>query len=397
MRLARHSRALAALTGAAIAATLVLSPSAAQAAVIPDCTSAAPTAADAAFAAAVRPTLTGTLAGSFNASEAACTRVIVGVVKTRGLPLRAATIALTAAIVESRIQNLNFGDLDSLGLFQQRPSAGWGTESEILDPVHSTNKFLSVMLQKYPNNTWLTAPIGEVCQAVQVSGFPDRYAVQAPDGGRIAAAAWTGHVIGDFDADNYTDLALYRPNSQTGSTWWVKSSRTGTAINGGTEFGGASDKPAAGDYDGDGQSDLALYRRDCSAGSSWWVKSSRTGATLNGGTKFGGCTDIPAPGDYDGDGQTDLALYRRDCSAGSSWWVKSSRTGAILNGGTKFGGCTDIPAPGDYDGDRSTDLALYRRDCSAGSSWWVKSSQTGAAINGGTKFGGCADIPVTSS
>jgi len=253
--------------------------------------------------------------------------------------------------------------------------------------------------------------------------------------------------IGDFDADGHTDLALYRPNSQTGSTWWVKSSRTGAALNGGTEFGGASDIPAAGDYDGDGYSDLALYRRDCSNGSSWWVKSSHTGATLNGGTKFGGCTDIPAPGDYNGDGRTDLALYRpnsqtgstwwvkasgtgevlnggtefggasdipapgdydgdgradlalfrRDCSNGSSWWVKSSRTGALINGGTKFGGCTDIPAPGDYDGKGSADLALYRRDCTAGSSWWVKSSETGAAINGGTKFGGCADIPVTRS
>ena len=204
---------------------------------------------------------------------------------------------------------------------------------------------------------------------------------------------WTAGAVGEYDADGYTDLALYRRDCSNGSSWWARSSRTTDALYGGTKFGGCTDIPAPGDYDRDGYTDLALYRRDCTNGSSWWVRSSRTGETINGGTKFGGCGDIPAPGDYDGDGYTDLALYRQDCTNGSTWWVRSTRTGATINGGTAFGGCTDIPSAGDYDGDAYTDLALYRRDCTNGSSWWVQSSRTGATVFGGTSFGGCTDIP----
>ena len=58
---------------------------------------------------------------------------------SRGLPPRAATIAIATAIQESKLRNLNYGDRDSLGLFQQRPSQGWGTAEQILDPVHATN------------------------------------------------------------------------------------------------------------------------------------------------------------------------------------------------------------------------------------------------------------------
>ena len=206
------------------------------------------------------------------------------------MPLRAATIAITTTIVESLIQNLNYGDADSLGLFQQRPSAGWGTPDQIRDPIYSTNKFLTAMLAV---DDWTTKPIGVVCQEVQRTAFPDRNGQQAADGARIAAAAWS-EGAGDYNADGYTDLALYRPDDQAGSTWWVRSGRTGTTLFGGTAFGGCRDVPAPGDYDGDGQTDLALYRPDCTNGSTWWVRSTRTGNTLFGGTPFGGCHDVPA-------------------------------------------------------------------------------------------------------
>ncbi|MFC6023851.1 hypothetical protein ACFP2T_47830, partial [Plantactinospora solaniradicis] len=210
MKAVRHAL-LAGLAAVATLGTLLVHASTAHAAVIPDCTSTAPTSADSAFAARVKPILTGTMSQSFNASRAACVRVIVQAVKGRGLPSHAATIAITTTIVESGIQNLPYGDRDSLGLYQQRPSQGWGTESQILDPVHSTNSFLSSMLSKYPNNSWLTAPVGEVCQRVQISGFPERYGQQAADGARIALAAWgSTAAAGDYNADGHSDLALYR-------------------------------------------------------------------------------------------------------------------------------------------------------------------------------------------
>ncbi|MFY1687889.1 FG-GAP repeat domain-containing protein [Plantactinospora sp. WMMB782] len=382
----------AVLTALAILGTLVVQPPAARAAVVPDCTSAAPTSADAEFAARVKPTLTRTMSQSFNASRAACVRVIVLTVKNRGLPSHAATLAITTAIVESGIQNLNHGDRDSLGLYQQRPSQGWGTESQILDPVYATNAFLGAMLRKFPNNSWLTRPVGEVCQAVQISAFPERYGEQAGDGAKIAAAAWGGHsgAAVDYDGDRRADLALYRRNAQTGSSWWVKSV-SGTQLLADHRYGGASDIPAPGDYDGDGRTDLALFRRDCVNGSTWWVKAA-SGTQLLADHRYGGCEDVPAPGDYDGDGRTDLALFRRDCVNGSTWWVKAA-SGTQLLADHRYGGCEDVPAPGDYDGDGRTDLALFRRNAQTGSSWWVK-SVSGTQLLADHRYGGASDIPA---
>ncbi|GIE93301.1 DUF346 domain-containing protein [Paractinoplanes rishiriensis] len=177
------------LTVTAVATTVLVAP-AAHAAVVPNCTTAAPTAADEAFAARMNQVLTEKLAGAFNGTRAACTRVIVNVVRQRNLPQRAAEIALTTAIVETGIRNLDYGDRDSLGLFQQRPSQGWGTPAQLLDPVYATNAFLDAMLRKYPNNSWMSGAIGPICQTVQVSAFPERYTEEAPDGVRIAAAMW---------------------------------------------------------------------------------------------------------------------------------------------------------------------------------------------------------------
>ncbi|MFC6019909.1 hypothetical protein ACFP2T_27390 [Plantactinospora solaniradicis] len=184
-----RARWLTLLSVAAAAATVLVAP-AANASVVPNCTAGPPTAADTAFAARMNGVLTQKLAGAFNGTRAACTRVIVNVVRQRNLPQRAAEIALTTAIVETGITNLDYGDDDSLGLFQQRPSQGWGTPAQLLDPVYATNAFLNAMLRKYPNNSWMNGAIGPICQEVQRSAYPARYGDEAPDGVRIAAAMW---------------------------------------------------------------------------------------------------------------------------------------------------------------------------------------------------------------
>ncbi|PWJ24301.1 hypothetical protein ATK17_0389 [Branchiibius hedensis] len=119
----------------------------------------------------------------------ASTITVVGTLK-RGLPDHAATIALTTAIQESKLRNLTYGDRDSLGLFQQRPSMGWGTSAQILDPVYSSDKFYSAML-KVPD--WQTDSVGDVAQSVQKSGFPDAYDEHV-DQGRTLATALSGQV-----------------------------------------------------------------------------------------------------------------------------------------------------------------------------------------------------------
>jgi len=106
----------------------------------------------------------------------------------RGLPARAATIGLATALQESRLINIDYGDRDSVGLFQQRPSQGWGTVEQIMDPVYSTGKFYDGLV-RVPGYTEL--PVTEAAQAVQRSGFPDAYA-QHETRSRAFASALTG-------------------------------------------------------------------------------------------------------------------------------------------------------------------------------------------------------------
>ncbi|MET8990817.1 C40 family peptidase [Nonomuraea wenchangensis] len=103
--------------------------------------------------------------------------LIVQIAMERGLPARAAVIALATALQESKLRNLRYGHLDSLGLFQQRPSQGWGTTEQVLDPRHATGTFYD-RLVKVPR--WERLPLTRAAQAVQRSGFPDAYAQWEP-------------------------------------------------------------------------------------------------------------------------------------------------------------------------------------------------------------------------
>src|ERR1700712_2787052 len=107
----------------------------------------------------------------------------------RGLPARAVSIALATAYQESKIRNLRHGDRDSEGLFQQRPSQGWGTSAQVQDPYHATNAFYDA-LQKIPG--YKTMRITEAAQKVQRSGYPEAYEAHAPDA-RTLASVLTGY------------------------------------------------------------------------------------------------------------------------------------------------------------------------------------------------------------
>lgn len=110
----------------------------------------------------------------------------------RGLPARAVSIALATAYQESKLQNLNHGDRDSLGLFQQRPSQGWGTQAQVQDPYYATNKFYDA-LAKVAGFEQMR--ITEAAQKVQRSGYPEAYEPHAADA-RTLASALTGYSPG---------------------------------------------------------------------------------------------------------------------------------------------------------------------------------------------------------
>ncbi|MGZ0151587.1 hypothetical protein ACXJJ3_31340 [Kribbella sp. WER1] len=122
----------------------------------------------------------------FEQAESAA--IIAGIAVRRGLPPRAATIALATAYQESNLRNLAHGDRDSLGLFQQRPSQGWGTAKQVQDPYYATGKFYDalVKIRNYQN-----LAITVAADKVQRSAFPNAYADHEADA-RVLASALTG-------------------------------------------------------------------------------------------------------------------------------------------------------------------------------------------------------------
>ena len=118
-------------------------------------------------------------------------RVIVKVAEQRKMPLYAAVIATATAIQESDLVNLTTAtNADSLGLFQQRPSQGWGTAQQITDPSYATNSFLAALDVYAPH--YMTIYLWESAQAVQRSGFPTAYAQWETQAARMVLAIVNG-------------------------------------------------------------------------------------------------------------------------------------------------------------------------------------------------------------
>lgn len=115
--------------------------------------------------------------------------LISAVAVDRGLPPRAASIAVATAYQESKLENIRHGDRDSLGLFQQRPSQDWGTPEQIMDPIYASNAFYDALVTI---DGYQTMPLNDAAQKVQRSGFPEAYADHETEG-RIYASALTGH------------------------------------------------------------------------------------------------------------------------------------------------------------------------------------------------------------
>ncbi len=114
-----------------------------------------------------------TTAADLDAAQRQNAATIIGVARGMGAPPRAWLIALATAMQESTLNNINYGDRDSLGLFQQRPSQGWGTPAQVTDPVYATTIFIERLLE-VPG--WDSLPVTVAAQTVQRSAFPDAYA-----------------------------------------------------------------------------------------------------------------------------------------------------------------------------------------------------------------------------
>ncbi|MET7969006.1 hypothetical protein [Micromonospora sp. NPDC005305] len=126
-----------------------------------------------------------------NDEQTANAKAIIAATKKAGLPERAAVISIATSLQESKLENLGHlgdaNDHDSLGLFQQRPTSGWGTPEQITNPEYSTLAFLKGLKQV---DGWESMPLTEAAQTVQVSAYPDAYAQWEQQATDIVAQHW---------------------------------------------------------------------------------------------------------------------------------------------------------------------------------------------------------------
>ncbi|MFG2010333.1 hypothetical protein ACGFNF_14805 [Micromonospora sp. NPDC048868] len=118
-------------------------------------------------------------------------KAIIAATKKAGMDERAAVVSIATALQESKLENLGHlgdrNDHDSQGLFQQRPSSGWGTVEQITDPEYSTTAFLKGLKQV---DGWQGMPLTKAAQTVQVSAYPDHYAQWEQQAADLVAEHW---------------------------------------------------------------------------------------------------------------------------------------------------------------------------------------------------------------
>jgi hypothetical protein len=177
----------------------------------------------------------------------------------------------------------------------------------------------------------------------------------------------------DFDGDNKTDVAIFRPSN--GQWWWNRSSDGQTFA---AAFGVSTDTIVPADYTGDGFTDIAFWRP---ATGEWFILRSENSTFYS--VPFGTTGDVPVTGDYDGDTRADVAVFRPTTN---TWFIQKSTGGIDIFG---FGSPGDKPVVGDYDGDTKADIAIFRP---ALGEWWISRSSTSTVF--ALQFGSATDRPV---
>jgi hypothetical protein len=178
---------------------------------------------------AIRPHCTFADGGNtteLDPDQAGNAATITAIAGRRRMPARAASIAVATSLQESKLRNIEYGDRDSLGLFQQRPSQGWGTQKQILDPVHATNAFYNALAKV---DGYQTLPITEVAQKVQHSAFPAAYAAHEPQA-RLIASTLSGYAPGGFNCVLRPSSVKAQVVSSGGITPRAKAVRTAAGL-----------------------------------------------------------------------------------------------------------------------------------------------------------------------
>jgi hypothetical protein len=145
---------------------------------------------------------TGQSAIPLDFGQTADAATVAAVAARDQLPARALTIAYATAFQESKLENLSYGDRDSVGIFQQRPSEGWGSAAQLQDPAYAAGAFFGALV-KVPH--YATLPVYEAAQAVQHSADGYAYQQYGQAGAQLTA---------DFTARPHAVTCWYSPSAQ---------------------------------------------------------------------------------------------------------------------------------------------------------------------------------------
>ncbi len=392
----------AALTGVTVLAGLVLTAAPASATHYIPCHAGGPTAADSALVAKLRPQLTGAMHTDLTDESASCARVIVQTTKANPAVAanrqRAAILAATTSIVESRIINHDVStDHDSLGLYEQR--ASWGTVAQRTDPVYSTGLFLRALASK---SDWLTGEMGHVCQEVQNSAIPGRYALEVSDATKIVAALW--HDSGsprDLNNDGRDDVVAVTPGNPSGVAVTAYHG-TGTTTAPTLSWAGATSLPSLpfaqahytlGDMNHDELSDVvyAIANADGTTTFGYWP-STGTGfkpAVTLATSALNSSTAKLMSGDINADGYTDLIVATPTAADGIALTAFKGNGSTVSWSGT--GGSpnahysTSLLTAADADNDGRTDVTVAMRNADGTTTFGAWESN-GAGFNGTSIF-----------
>jgi cell wall-associated NlpC family hydrolase len=187
--------------------------------------------------------------GSWDAEQLEIAATIIDVGVAKGVPQWGWTVALATAMQESGLRNLPFlgdrNDHDSIGVFQQRPSQGWGTVEQLAKPEYQAGKFFDKLLT-IPG--WQTMPLTKAAQAVQISAFPDAYTKWTDDAIQLVQQLTSTLADCATDAlaalpDGFTLPVNTPPQVMTAIFWAV--GQLGTPYH----FGGSCSDPHSGDPD----------------------------------------------------------------------------------------------------------------------------------------------------
>lgn len=216
----------------------------------------------------------GTGTGSLTPDQTNNAKTIIGIAKTISFDQQGAVIGIMTALDESRLNNLNYGDRDSLGLFQQRPSTGWGTKEQILNPAYAAQAFFLGVggnsnpgLSSIPN--WQKLDPWMAAQSVQRSGTPDgsNYKKDLPEAQSIVTSLWaSSDPVPLVPGPNASSSGVIGGNTADGATNTAVSTAGCNSVDTASVIGAGDDYPARNESYGRTEADYAVQCNDSVAG-----------------------------------------------------------------------------------------------------------------------------------